>query len=77
MGLMAGAGGKKPRSIPAQEPERGPTPSPVAVDEEVLQKQRARQRQRLRNRGIAGTIITEGGLGEPQTQRATLIGGSA
>jgi hypothetical protein len=56
-----------------------PVPTPVQLDEEVLQKERARRRQRLRQLGRAGTILTEGGLGGADTasQKGTLLGGAA
>jgi len=55
-------------------PTPSPMPSPVAVDVETLQKERAKRRERLRKLGLQGTILTEGGLGEPMIKKATLLG---
>ena len=55
----------------------GPSPSPVPLDIETLEKDRAKRRQKLRTFGRQGTILTQGGLGEPQVRRATLLGGAA
>ncbi|GAG52017.1 unnamed protein product [marine sediment metagenome] len=60
-------------------PVQDPVPSPVPLDVEVLEKERARRRQKVRSMGRAGTILTQGGLGgsDTETQRGTLLGGSA
>ena len=73
-----GGGTKKPTIPPAVEPPAlaPPAPTPEMLDDEALQKQRARRRQKLAARGRAGTILTEGGLGEPNTGKSTLLGGS-
>ena len=68
-----GGGGSKRAHIPPTPP---PAPTPVMVDEEVLQKQRAKRKQRLQAAGRSGTILTAGGLGEPNVGRNTLLGGS-
>lgn len=70
---FGGGGGKKAAPPPPPPP---PAPTPVQVDEEILQKQRAKRRQRLQAAGRAGTILTAGGLGDPNVGRNTLLGGS-
>lgn len=75
---MGGGGRAKKPSIPPAPlppPKPSPVPTPVLLDEEVLQKQKAKRRQRIMARGRAGTILTEGGLGA-ETGKATLLGGA-
>ena len=67
-------GGFTKRGLKASVPP-SPPPTPVTLDEEVLQKERARRRQRLAASGRAGTILTEGGLGTSNTGKQTLLGG--
>lgn len=72
-------GGGRRTARAQMPPAQDPVPSPVPLDVEVLEKQRARRRQRLRSAGRQGTILTQGGLGggvEPETKRATLLGGA-
>ena len=55
-------------------PPAAPVPSPVPLDVETLEKERAQRRQRLRQFGRDGTILTtESGLGG----KGTLLGGVA
>ena len=70
-------GGGKPKKVTI--PAESPVSSPVPVDVEVLEKERARRAQRLRKFGRGGTILTMGGLGssEAEEKRGTLLGGSA
>lgn len=73
--------GSKPKKakIPPATPIAAlppPPPVPELLDEDVIQKERARRRQKLAARGRAGTILTEGGLGSAQTGKATLLGGA-
>jgi hypothetical protein len=60
-------------------PPAAPAPSPVPLDVETLEKDRARRRQKIRQQGRAGTILTGGGLGgsESESQKGSLLGGSA
>ena len=75
---MGGGKAKRPKVPPAVKPPPLPPPAPVPelLDEEAQQKERARRRQRLAAKGRAGTILTEGGLGESSTGKATLLGGA-
>lgn len=77
MGGLFGGKVKQPAIPPAVQPPPvpAPAPTPETLDEETLQKQRARRRQKLAARGRAGTILTEGGLGE-DTGKSTLLGGA-
>ena len=70
-----GGSPKRAKILPAPPP----SPTPVQVDVETLEKERSRRRQRLRQFGRAGTILTSGGLGtsESESQKGTLLGGSA
>lgn len=67
-------GGSKRAKVP---PAPAPAPRPVALDIEALEKDRERRRQKLRLFGRAGTILTEGGLGETASKKGTLLGGAA
>lgn len=58
-------------------PAPAPAPRPVAIDVEAIEKDRERRRQKLRQFGRAGTILTEGGLGELGSKKGTLLGGAA
>lgn len=65
-----------PPAVTLEKPS--PKASPTQADyEEALAKDRARRRQRIRQAGRQGTILTEGGLGEPQIKKATLLGGGS
>jgi hypothetical protein len=68
---------KRVRIPPAAEPP--PAQEPVPLDVEVLEKEREKRRQKIRQRGRAGTVLTEGGLGTSSdaSKKGTLLGGSA
>lgn len=63
-------GGKVVRAAIPTKPD--PKPTPVTLDAETLEKERAKRMQRLRAAGRGGTILTEGLGGE-----GTLLGGAA
>jgi hypothetical protein len=65
-------GGKPKR--PRIPPAASPAPTPEQVDEEILQKDRAKRKQRLAQAGRGGTILTGGGLGGEKGKQ-TLLGG--
>ncbi len=69
-------GGKPKRAVLTQQ---APVPSPVPLDVETVEKERARRRQKIRQFGRAGTILTSSGLGssEDASNKGTLLGGSA
>lgn len=84
-----GIGVYAPESSPLPLPKKKPTttvlpptttvlsetlPSPLPKEREALEKERAKRMQKLRRAGRQGTIITQGGLGEPQVKKATLLG---
>ena len=66
-----GGSPKKPQML-----KQSPAPSPVPLDIEALEKERAKRRQKIRQKGRAGTLLT-GGLGTTGEDKGTLLGGRA
>ena len=57
-------------------PTPSPAPTPTLLDEDALQKERARRRQRINAAGRQGTILTGGSvLGSPAQTGSSLLGG--
>jgi hypothetical protein len=79
--LLAGAVGSSPKGGGAPLPKKGtlataatatPSPAPQAV---VLEAVKERERQAMKKRrGYMRTILTRGGLGAAQTQKAKVLG---
>ncbi len=73
--------GQIPHRLTAPEkikipPVPAPAPTPTSLDEEALQKDRARRRQRINASGRGGTILTGGStLGTPRTTSSSNLGG--